>query len=209
MAIETIKWVNGSVRIIDQTKLPNKFEYIYCHNVNALVQALKRLSVRGAPAIGVAAAFGVLLGLQKFKGQDRSKFLKLFYKTCDYLATARPTAVNLFNRLDEMRKVVALHPQANVTLLKKLLFKEAMTIFKADQDVCRRMGEHGAKLIVNGMRCLTICNAGALATADYGTALGVFYTAKRKAKKFSVYSLETRPLLQGARLTCWGASVSE
>ncbi len=203
MAIETIKWVNGSVRIIDQTKLPNKFEYIYCHNVNALVQALKRLSVRGAPAIGVAAAFGVLLGLQKFKGQDRSKFLKLFYKTCDYLATARPTAVNLFNRLDEMRKVVALHPQANVTLLKKLLFKEAMTIFKADQDVCRRMGEHGAKLIVNGMRCLTICNAGALATADYGTALGVFYTAKRKAKKFSVYSLETRPLLQGARLTCW------
>ena len=88
-------------------------------------------------------------------------------------------------------------------LLKKLLFKEAMAIFKADQDVCRRMGDHGAKLIKNGMRCLTVCNAGALATVDYGTALGVFYSAKRKAKKFSVYSCETRPLLQGARLTCW------
>ena len=96
-----------------------------------------------------------------------------------------------------------------MTLLKKLLFKEAMTIFKADQDVCRRMGEHGAKLIVNGMRCLTICNAGALATADYGTALGVFYTAKRKAKKFSVYSLRDASVIAGGEADLLGASLSE
>jgi len=203
MAIETIKWVNGSARIIDQTKLPGRLEYIDCRNVETMWQAIKRLSVRGAPAIGVAAAFGVLLGIQKFKGQDKLKFLKLFDETCDYLATSRPTAVNLFNMLNEMRAKVNCNPQADVALLKKLLFNQAMTIFKTDQDVCRRMGNHGAKLIKKGMQCLTVCNAGALATVDYGTALGVFYSAKRKAKKFSVYTCETRPLLQGARLTCW------
>jgi methylthioribose-1-phosphate isomerase len=203
MAIETIKWVKGCVRIIDQTKLPNKFEYIYCRDVETMWQAIKRLSVRGAPAIGVAAAFGVLLGIQKFKGQDRPKFLKLFHGVCDYLATSRPTAVNLFNMLNEMHTVVDRNPQADVARLKELLFKQAMAIFKADQDVCRRMGGYGAKLIKKGMRCLTVCNAGALATVDYGTALGVFYSAKKQGKKFSVCSLETRPLLQGARLTCW------
>jgi methylthioribose-1-phosphate isomerase len=203
MSIDTIKWASGSARIIDQTLLPNKFEYIYCRDVKTMWQAIKRLSVRGAPAIGVAAAFGVLLGIQKFKGQDKSKFLKLFNKTCDYLALSRPTAVNLFNMIHQMRAVVNRDPQADVASLKKLLFKEAMTIFKADQYVCRRMGGHGAKLIKDGMRCLTICNTGALATVDYGTALGVFYSAKKKGKKFSVYSCETRPLLQGARLTCW------
>ena len=203
MAIETIKWVNGAARIIDQTKLPNKLEYIYCHDVKTMWWAIKRLSVRGAPAIGVAAAFGVLLGVQKFKGQGKLKFLKLFYETCDYLSTSRPTAVNLFNVLNEMRAVVSCNPMAEVETLKKALEYQAMNIFKTDQDVCRRMGDHGAKLIKNGMQCLTVCNAGALATVDYGTALGVFYSAKKKGKKFSVYSLETRPLLQGARLTCW------
>src|SRR5271155_4494432 len=113
MSIETIKWVKGCARIIDQTKLPNKFEYIYCRDVETMWQAIKRLSVRGAPAIGVAAAFGVLLGVQKFKGLDKSKFLKLFFKTCDYLSTSRPTAVNLFNMLNEMRTVPARNPRAD------------------------------------------------------------------------------------------------
>ena len=203
MSIETIKWINGCVRIIDQTKLPNKFEYMYCRDTITMWEAIKRLSVRGAPAIGVAAAFGVLLGIQKFKGQDKSKFLKLFNETCDYLATSRPTAVNLFNMLNEMRNVVNCNPMADVATLKKALEYQAISIFKADQEICRRMGDHGAKLIKNGMQCLTICNAGALATVDYGTALGVFYSAKKQNKKFSVYSCETRPLLQGARLTCW------
>lgn len=203
MSIETIKWVDGCVRIIDQTKLPNKFEYIYCRDVETMWRAIKRLSVRGAPAIGVAAAFGVLLGIQRFKGPDKPKFLKLFSKTCDYLSTSRPTAVNLFNRLDEMRAVVNRNPQADPVSLKKMLFKEAMAIFKAERDICRRMGDYGAGLIKDGMQCLTICNAGALATVRYGTALGVFYSAKAQGKKFRVYSCETRPLLQGARLTCW------
>jgi methylthioribose-1-phosphate isomerase len=203
MGIETIKWINGSARIIDQTLLPNKLEYIYCRDVKTMWQAIRCLSVRGAPAIGVAAAFGVLLGIQKFKGQDKFKFLKIFHETCDYLATSRPTAVNLFNMLDRMRAVVHRHPGVEVASLKKLLFNEAAAIFKDDQTVCRRMGDHGAKLIKKGMRCLTVCNAGALATVDYGTALGVFYSAKKQGKKFSVYSCETRPLLQGARLTCW------
>jgi methylthioribose-1-phosphate isomerase len=203
MAVETIKWINDAARIIDQTKLPNKFEYIYCRDVETMWRAIKRLEVRGAPAIGVAAAFGVLLGIQKFKGSNKTQFLKLFHKTCDYLATSRPTAVNLFNMLNRMRGVVKEHPGAEVAALKKLLFQEAMAIFKEDQEVCRRMGDHGAKLIKSGMRCLTVCNAGALATVDYGTALGVFYSAKKMAKKFSVFSCETRPLLQGARLTCW------
>ena len=193
MSIETIKWVNNCARIIDQTKLPKTLEYIDCRDVETMWQAIKRLSVRGAPAIGVAAAFGVLLGIQKFKGQDKSKFLKLFYETCDYLATSRPTAVNLFNMLNGMRAVVNGDPQADVASLKKLLFNQAMSIVRTDRDVCRRMGDHGAKLIKKGMRCLTICNAGALATVDYGTALGVFYSAKKQGKKFSVYSWRQGP----------------
>jgi len=225
MPIETIKWVNGSarikrlkpyvlqrrkisdnsgcVRIIDQTKLPNKLEYIDCRDVKTMWEAIKRLSVRGAPAIGVAAAFGVLLGVQKFKGNDKDKFLKVFHETCDYLATSRPTAVNLFNMLHEMRNVVTCNPQADVATLKKALELQAMRIFRTDQEVCRRMGDFGAKLIKNKMNCLTVCNAGALATVGYGTALGVFYSAQKVGKNFSVYSCETRPLLQGSRLTCW------
>ena len=203
MAIDTIKWVNGKVRIIDQTKLPGKLVYVDCRDVKRMWWAIKRLEVRGAPAIGVAAAFGVLLGVQKFNGNDKIKFLKLFNDTCDYLSTSRPTAVNLFNMLQRMNEVVFQNLEADIALLKKLLLKEALNIYEEDRQVCRKMGDHGAVLIKNGMRCLTVCNAGALATVDYGTALGVFYSAKKKGKKFSVVSLETRPLLQGARLTCW------
>ncbi|MDO8675810.1 MAG: S-methyl-5-thioribose-1-phosphate isomerase [Candidatus Omnitrophota bacterium] len=203
MAIETIKWIGGAARIIDQTKLPGKLSFINCRDVDTMWHAIKRLSVRGAPAIGVAAAFGVLLGVQKSRGNDRAKFVKLFHKTCAYLATSRPTAVNLFNALDRMKAVVTRHPSASVKQLKKVLHQEAMAIFKEDQVVCRTMGDHGAKLIKNSMTALTICNAGALATVNYGTAQGVFYSARKMGRKFKVFSCETRPLLQGARLTCW------
>ncbi len=203
MAIDTIKWVNHAARIIDQTKLPGSLVYIDCRDVDTMWHAIKRLSVRGAPAIGVAAAFGVLLGIQHYKDENRGIFLKLFHKTCDYLATSRPTAVNLFNMLNRMRDVVKNNPDFNVADLKKALFKEAFEIYEEDRRVCRTMGDHGAKLIKNGMTALTVCNAGALATVDYGTALGVFYSAKKMGKKFKVVSCETRPLLQGARLTCW------
>jgi methylthioribose-1-phosphate isomerase len=201
--IDTIKWTKDCARIIDQTKLPNSLEYIDCRDVKTMWEAIKRLSVRGAPAIGVAGAFGVLLGLKDFKGNNRDAFIRHVHKTCDYLATSRPTAVNLFTMIDRMRAVVDNDKGSDVAALIKKLHEKANEIYVEDQKVCRTMGDHGAKLIKNGMSALTVCNAGALATADYGTALGVFYSAKAAGKKFRVTSCETRPLLQGARLTCW------
>lgn len=140
MPIETIKWVGHCGRIIDQTKLPNKFEYIYCRDVETLWQAIKTLQVRGAPAIGVAAGFGVLLGIKDFKGNDRKKFVRKFLEICDYIGTSRPTAVNLFNVLSEMKKVVFGHPFASVKELKSLLKKWALEIYEEDRKVCRQMG---------------------------------------------------------------------
>lgn len=204
MPIQTIKWHNGNARLIDQTKLPSKLVYINCRDVKTMWRAIRQLQVRGAPAIGVAAAFGVLLGIKHFPPRgDKKKFVKQFNETCDYLATARPTAVNLFNMLDEMRAVVREHPEAEVMVLKRLLFHRAMQIFEEDRRVCRKMGAYGARLIKSGSNLLTVCNAGALATVDYGTALGVMYSAQQSGKKFKVYACETRPLLQGARLTAW------
>ena len=203
MSVETITWAGSCVRIIDQTKLPGQFEYIYCRDVKTLWKAIKTLKVRGAPAIGVAAGFGVLLGVQNFKGNDRSKFDVEFLKICDYIGSSRPTAVNLFNVLGEMKKVVAENLSVSVRELKALLKKRALEIYEEDRRVCRHMGRHGAALIKNGATLLTVCNAGALATVDYGTALGVMYAAKEAGKSFKVYACETRPLLQGARLTAW------
>ncbi|MFT5169485.1 MAG: methylthioribose-1-phosphate isomerase [Lysobacterales bacterium] len=209
MLIETIKWVNGSVRLIDQTLLPNKLQYLMCRDVKSLWDAIKCLSVRGAPAIGAAAAFGVLLGIKSFKGKTRIAFDKHILKVSEYLASSRPTAVNLFNSLAQMKAVLDSNPDASVTQIKKLLKDKAMFIFEEDRVVCRRMGDYGATLIKSGMNVLTVCNAGALATVDYGTALGVFYSAQKKKKKFSVYACETRPLLQGARLTAWELTKSK
>lgn len=203
MAIETIKWTGNCARIIDQTKLPNQFEYIYCRRVEDMWHAIKRLAVRGAPAIGVAAAFGVLLAIKDCHGHDRKKFLRHFYKMCDYIGSSRPTAVNLFNVLDEMKKVITVHPEASIAQWQKLLKKRALEIYEEDRQVCRQMGKNGAQFIRNGGTYLTVCNAGALATVDYGTALGVFYAAQEAGKTFKVISCETRPLLQGARLTTW------
>ncbi len=199
----TICWQRGCVKLIDQTKLPNKCEYIICRDVKTLWKAIKVLSVRGAPAIGVAAGFGVLLGMKTFKGDDSKKFRKHIYKVSDYIATSRPTAVNLFNVLDRMKTVLARHMDLSVSQLKKILTDEALAIYEEDRRVCREMGKHGASLIKSGQSVMTVCNAGALATVDYGTALGVFYSAKESKKKFKVYACETRPLLQGARLTTW------
>ncbi|MCB9757402.1 MAG: S-methyl-5-thioribose-1-phosphate isomerase [Candidatus Omnitrophica bacterium] len=199
----TLTWSNGAVKLIDQTLLPSTLKYIICRDVKTLWQAIKTLQVRGAPALGVAAGFGVLLGIKNFKGFDRQKFEKEFLQLCDYIGSSRPTAVNLFNVLTQMKRVVAAHPQASVRELKDLLKREALAIYQEDRRVCRQIGKNGQKLIKSGGTYLTVCNAGALATVDYGTALGVFYAAKEAGKTFKVYSCETRPLLQGARLTCW------
>ncbi len=201
--IKTIQYINNAVRIIDQTKLPSRFVYLDCKDIKQLWHAIKTLKVRGAPALGAAAAFGVVLGMNDFKDNDRVKFVRRFNQVCDYLASSRPTAVNLFHALDEMKMTVQLYPSASTSRLKQLLKRKADEIFETDRRVCRAMGRHGARLIKNGDHVMTICNAGALATVDYGTALGVFYAAKEKGKRFQVFACETRPLLQGARLTAW------
>lgn len=204
MATATICWSNNTVKIIDQTKLPQKFEIVTCKDVKALWKAIKCLSVRGAPALGVAAGFGILLGIKEFKGKpDMERFKKHVMKVSDYLATSRPTAVNLFNVLEHMRFIVREYVGESIPELTRFLKDEAMRVYEEDRMACRQMGDHGSKLIKKGMNILTICNAGALATVDYGTALGVMYSAKSKGKDFSVYACETRPLLQGARLTAW------
>ena len=203
MSVSTIIYSKGKVRLIDQTKLPDKLEYINCSDVKTLWGCIKRLSVRGAPALGVAAGFGVLLGLKEFKGKTVKQLVKHVYKVCEYVGSSRPTAVNLFNSLERMKFAAATCLDLNVGEAIKQLHIEAMEIYKEDKLMCRRIGANGAKFIKSGQSVLTICNAGALATADYGTALGVMYVAKEKGKKFKVYSCETRPLLQGARLTTW------
>ena len=192
MPINTIQWKNGCVRIIDQTKLPLKLEYLDCREVKSIWKAIKELKVRGAPAIGIAGALGVVLGMKDCPGGDINGFKRKLEQVIKYLASSRPTAVNLFWALEKMRKCD-----------KKSLLKEALKILEEDKTVCRKMADYGSGLIQDGDTCLTVCNAGALATADYGTALGVFYRAKEKGKSFKVYACETRPLLQGARLTSW------
>ncbi len=203
MAIATITWTKGCIRIIDQTKLPREFEYVYCRDLGSLWEAIKQLRVRGAPALGVAAAFGVLLSLKFFNGNDLKHFKKYIEEACQYIGSSRPTAVNLFNALERMKKIISQHEGASVSQLRILLKDEAFVLYEEDRTVCRKMGQFGAPFIRSGKNIMTVCNAGALATVDYGTALGVMYTAKAKGKKFRVYACETRPLLQGARLTAW------
>ena len=203
MSIQTILWKNNGVRLIDQTELPQKLTYLHCKDVKTLWWAIKDLKVRGAPALGAAAAFGVLLGFKSFKGKTRRAFDQHIERVCHYLSTSRPTAVNLFHALKRMKQILKNYPQATIAEIKFALHHEADQIFKEDQRVCRKIAEFGATLIKNNSRLMTVCNAGALATVDYGTALGVFYRAKENGKKFKVFACETRPLLQGARLTVW------
>lgn len=203
MPLRTIEWVKNNVKIIDQRKLPLKLEYVICKDVKTLWLAIKTLTIRGAPALGVAAAFAVLLGLKDFRGNSRGAFDKFFNRLCAYIGSSRPTAVNLFNALAQMKNVLDKNPTVSVDKLKTLLKKEAFEIFDKDRTVCRKIGKNGFPLIKNGSRILTICNTGALVTVDYGTALGVMYSAKAQGKRFKVYACETRPLLQGARLTTW------
>ena len=201
--IRTIEWKNGGIRIIDQTKLPGELRYLQIKDLKTLWHAIKELKVRGAPALGAAAALGVCLGLKDSKAATFTAFKKELAKVSAYIASSRPTARNLFWALDRMTRAADAVKDKPVVQVKKALFAEASRIVEEDRSSCRAIGAYGQALIKNGDSVLTVCNAGILATIDYGTALGVLYAAKAKGKKIKVYSCETRPLLQGARLTTW------
>ena len=202
MPIPTVEFKNNSVKIIDQTKLPTRYEFIHCKNIHTLWKAIRIMQVRGAPALGVAAAFGVYLGIKDFRGNN-NQFLKKLKSVIQYLGSSRPTAVNLFWSLERIEKLVLKNKNKPIRKIKALILKEANKIFQEDKFVCRKMGEYGQVFVKNNDNILTICNAGALATADYGTALALIYKAKEKGKNIKVFACETRPLLQGARLTTW------
>jgi len=203
MDIRTIEWVNNKIKIIDQTKLPGKLEYLYINDLKSLWQAIKVLKVRGAPALGAAAGLGVYLGVKDSQAKKFPKFKNELDKVIRYLGSSRPTARNLFWGLERMRKAAFKNKAKSVPLIKNRLFEEANKIIEEDRISCRKIGSLGAKLIRRNDTILTVCNAGILATIDYGTALGVIYRAAQEGKHIRVYACETRPLLQGARLTVW------
>lgn len=203
MAIATIKWDKGAIKIIDQTLLPSRFVYLKFKDLKGFWHAIKKLQVRGAPALGVAAAYGAYLGIQNSRAKNYNGFMRDLDKVIKFLGSARPTAVNLFWGLDRMRAVAVRNKDKKVAAIKKAMLAEAHRVFEEDRVICRQMADHGSRLIKDGDVILTHCNAGALATADYGTALGVVYRAKEQGKRIKVYADETRPLLQGARLTAW------
>ena len=203
MQIKTIEWDRGRIKIIDQTKLPGEFKQIYISNINMLWQAIKLLKVRGAPALGAAAGLGVYLGIKNSKANNFASFDRELNKVVKFLASSRPTAKNLFWGLERMRALATAFRNQPVPLIKKALLDEALLIIQEDRQACRRIGKYGSSLIKNNDSILTVCNAGILATIDYGTALGVVYAAKESGKNLRVFACETRPLLQGARLTAW------
>ena len=201
---ETIAWGEGEVVILDQTKLPAEETYLHCRDHREVAAAIKRLSVRGAPAIGVAAGMGLALGANLLgDGMPRPEFDGKLEQISRELAATRPTAVNLFWALDRMAGVHKGHPGSSVPEIKAALVAEALKIQEEDKSANMAMGKHGAPFIKEGDRVLTHCNAGALATAGYGTALGVIRAAWEEGRNFEVLADETRPLLQGARLTAW------
>lgn len=204
MPITTIQWVgdtDGFIRAVDQTLLPEGPVYVDLETVDDVWDAIKRLVVRGAPAIGCAAALGVALSAKRSADTSGPVFVESVLADADYLATSRPTAVNLFWAIERMKKVVKANRHEEVGVLRRLILSEAQKVVGEDREICRRIGENGAHLITDGDNVVTHCNAGGLATAEYGTALAVMFVAHERGRRFTVYADETRPLLQGARIT--------
>lgn len=206
-AFETVGWVGGAadgfVRLIDQTRLPTEFVRIDCRDVNAVWEAIRSLRVRGAPAIGIAAAYGAVLGGQSAREAGLEALRRGVREASDYLRTSRPTAVNLFWALDRIERRLESERGSAASELHERILAEAHAIATEDRAICRAIGRVGAGLIATGQGVLTHCNAGGLATADYGTALAVIFAAHESGKRVHVFADETRPLLQGARLTAW------
>ncbi len=195
--------LDGDLRLIDQTLLPEKLEYLITSDIEIIYDAIKQLKVRGAPAIGCSAGLGLAAHCRKFSGDNVKDFLAEVKRAADYLAESRPTAVNLFWALKRCLNKLAECNANSVAEYKDVLTYEALAILEQDINLCKSIGEHGVSLLKPGMGVLTHCNAGALATGDYGTALSPVYCAKEQNIPVTVYSDETRPLLQGSRLTAW------
>jgi len=205
MPEQTVRWVggpDGHMEIIDQTLLPVEVRFIQCRTVEQVWEAIKALRVRGAPAIGIAAAMGLVVAVQA-SSDDEREVLERVRLASDYLATSRPTAVNLFWALDRLNRIAKEYHGKGGRAIKEALLKEAKAIRDEDAAMCRHIGDHGQHLVKEGSGVLTHCNAGRLAAAEYGTGLAPVYRAHELGRHFRVYADETRPLLQGARLTMW------
>ena len=198
--VETIQWTPAGVVMIDQTKLPRETVFVTCKNYEEVAEAIRSMIIRGAPAIGVAAAMGVAIGMEQASEANPDAEFEVI---CNTLAGTRPTAVNLFWAIDRMKRLYAAHRGKPIAEIRAVLTAEAQAVYHEDIAICKRIGAHGAVLVPDGKTVLTHCNAGALATAGYGTALGVIRAAVEAGKRIDVFADETRPFLQGARLTAW------
>ena len=203
--LPTIAWEDGEIVMIDQRKLPSREVYVRCRTGRDVAKAIRTMVIRGAPAIGVAAAMGVALELRRSTATGTTQLATEFYRTCDLLAATRPTAVNLFWAIERMKHVFAGAMRAGQSTdeLTATMGAEAARVHDEDVASCRALGGHGADVVPDEGRVLTHCNAGALATGGYGSALGVVRAAVDAGKRVTVYADETRPFLQGARLTAW------
>jgi len=199
--IKSIQWVNGKVRILDQSQLPDELVLLEISDHHGIVNAIKNMNLRGAPLIGIAAAFGVVLAIWNASETERQDFLMKANKAIDELKATRPTAKNLFWALGKMRNCLSRNLNKSIREMKSSLLKEAQKILADDIERCKSIGKYGVQLLPNRANILTHCNAGALATGDYGTALGIIRAGIEARKKIKVYADETRPLFQGARLT--------
>ncbi len=199
--VRTIAWRDGVVEILDQRRLPHAVKYLRLKSARQVAKAIRDMAIRGAPAIGVAAAMGLALTAYRSKTKNREKLLEKLRESYEVLRASRPTAVNLFWALDRVMRIAESSKDAEE--VRRRVVEEALKIMEEDIEANKRIGEYGARLIEDGDRILTHCNAGALATAGYGTALGVIRTAHAQGKRIRVYACETRPRLQGARLTVW------
>jgi methylthioribose-1-phosphate isomerase len=204
--IKTLEWTDGGVRFIDQTRLPTEEIYVNCRDYREVATAIRDMIVRGAPAIGVAAAMGVALGVRNSQAKNLAALRTEFNEICETLGATRPTAVNLFWAIQRMRDKFEQVANAPLDQIKAALISEAQEMYLADIAACRAMGRHGAVLMPSSGGVLTHCNAGALATCGYGSALGVIRAAVEAGKKIHVFADETRPFLQGSRLTAWELS---
>jgi len=201
--IRTISWTNDAVVVIDQKALPREEKYFTCRSYTEVISAINDMTIRGAPAIGVAAAMGIALGMQNQDVSSKEDLKNSFYGICDEFSNTRPTAVNLFWAIERMKRCFEGELKSGIDTIKIALVTEAVKICEEDIEINRQIGMHGRGLIKDGDSILTHCNAGALATAGYGTALGVIRTACEEGKGLHVFVDETRPVLQGARLTAW------